>query len=230
MEYMWNDKISRNSLFKKFLLAILFIPSVLIALVGITMVVSVYYSFRFLNEEIFFINSSFSIFPIVFSVSSMIFLFLKLFRPLDSKFEQKLTLIAMVVGFLFGTISLFSFNQFTLNGINSYSLLGNKEYSFLDVSRYTVSPASDDTLKIEFEMNDKKKFVFTGGISNAVGYESADISTLYAEDPYAEYIIYTAEIMKKNRVKANILSKSEIEDLGFDYWVDIAKNIQNIYK
>ncbi len=227
---MWGNETIWGSIFKRILLAILIIPATLLGIIGITMLVSAYYSFLFPNEEVFFINSSFSIFAIVFIVSAIIFLFFKIFRQSGSKFEQKLALITMIVGFSLGTISLFSFNQFTLDGIYSYSLLNNSEYSFSDVAVYTVSPSFDDTLKIEFEMSDKKKFVFVGGMSNSVGYESANISTLYAEDPYAEYIIYTAEIMKKNQVKSNILSEAEIDDLGFEYWIDIAKNIEKIYE
>lgn len=216
-------------LFKKILLLLTFVPIVLVGMVGISMMVSLYYSVRFSNDGVFFINSPLSLFPIVFIVSVIILLLFKIERPSNAKLEQKVVLIAMVIGFFLGILSLFTFNKFTLDGITSYSLLGNKEYAFSEVSLYTVSESSDGTLKIEFKMNDQKNYVFIGGVLNAVSYESANISDIYSEDPYAEYIFYTAEIMKKNQVKSNIISEAEIEELDYDYWIDIAKNIQKIY-
>ncbi len=219
-----------NKIIKKILAAAVSVSFTLAGLIGISMLMNIYYQFRFQEETVYFIKSKLSVFPIVFAVSTILYFMLKVFRKNDSQIEQKITLLGMGVGFVVGIISLFSFDKYTLDGITAYSPMGEKNYSFDDVDIYHVSKSfASGSLKIQLKMTDGRKFTYIGGVLDAVSYENDKVNKLYSDDSYRQYILDTARIMKEKNAEGFILDMEKIESIStYDYWLEIAREIGRI--
>ncbi len=224
------DNIDSAPFWARFLLAVISIPLVILSMILTVIFIGVYHSLRFSSETVYFITSKLSLFPIVFSVSILLYLIIKIFYK-NEKFMQKLALIGVFIGLFFGTLSLMYFNKFTLDGVYTYTAFSENYYSFNDMLSFNAKEGSDGTLNISFIAEDGKEFTYTGGKFEVTSYTSANIDEIYKEDPTKEYLLDIAKIMKKGNIPFIISNRQELEeDIEYEYWLDILDEILLIYK
>ncbi len=211
----------------RLLVAIVLIPIIILTMMATVMAVGLYYDIRF-KDTVYFITSKLSVFPIIFSYSALMYFVLKIFRKND-RFMQRIAFIGIIIGFSLGAVSLIYFNKFTLDGVYTYSAFRNTYYSFEDLSNFNVAGGSDGVLEIEFEMLDNKEISLMGGALEATVYSGSNNEKYYAQDETKEYILDIAKIMKENNVPLNVDTKKLNEDIEYEYWLDIANDIIEIY-